>query len=101
MGAKHAARWVRTRRAVFLADGTLRLTPEFRRALGLSKVGQSLFAGVGYDEVRRSMRTDERRHIPVREPMRGVTKRKIAAAHAGPAGRVRVLYCAESTAAEG
>lgn len=51
--------------------------------------------GGEYDSIRRQMRTEERRHIPIAQPPPRPTRRKIVVAHSGPAGRVQTFTEAE------
>lgn len=70
VGLKHAMRWAKQRRAVWVGD-VLSLAPNFRKILGRSFRPGSCSDGDGYDQVRRPLTETEKRNLPlVRPPQR-------------------------------
>lgn len=98
VGLKHAERWVRQGRAFFEAGGRLRLLDRHRVALGKSMRRSADVPGGGYDDIRRQMRSNERRHIPIAQPPPRPTKRRMVTAIAR-AGVVHVVFESGAVAA--
>jgi hypothetical protein len=95
IGPKHAERWVKQGKAFWEAGGRLRLFDKIRGALAQSRAGKRVVPGGAYDSIRRQMRPQERRAIPIAQPPPRPTRRKIVVAHSGPAGRVQTFTEAE------
>jgi hypothetical protein len=86
---KHAARWIKQGRAS-LVTGGIRLAETFRILLGQS-AGKGSIPGGEYDSVKRIMKQQEQRHVPIAQLPERPTKRRMVSATARR-GRVRVVY---------
>jgi len=93
---KHCHRWLKAGLAVWVVPNMLlRILPQLRRRLmGADAIAKDATGGE-YDSIRRQMRSEERRHIPIAQPPPRPTRRKIVVAHSGPAGRVQTFTEAE------
>jgi hypothetical protein len=94
--ADHCRRWLRRGLATWVIPGVaIKLGAELRKRMMGVAARACQVAGGGYDSIKRQMRTEERRHIPLSQPPPRPTKRKIVVAHSGPAGRVLTFAEAE------
>ena len=67
VGLKRAAKWVKTRKAVWVGD-RLKLDASFRDVIRRQLAHGPQVPGCGYDEVRRPLTEQEKRHLPMIPP---------------------------------